>query len=100
MWKAALVLGLMIASTLPARASSSISCQALTAPLTAYSAGVREAVGSMKGLDFAPAIEQMDGTEREALLKLAEVQSEAVKAMQAYADQMEDTTYIIQRCAR
>ena len=46
------------------------------------------------------ASERFEGEEKQSMLLLEERRVEAAAAMKAFADQLEDTAYILQRCAR
>ncbi|WP_154664948.1 hypothetical protein [Allorhizobium undicola] len=53
-----------------------------------------------KAVDLSKAISQFAGEERKALEALDRRNAEARKVLSAYADELEDAAYLMQKCAR
>ncbi|MCF1452269.1 hypothetical protein ACQZ61_04220 [Agrobacterium vitis] len=93
--------GLMLSLGAPgANAASSDMCKLLAEPLTQAATGVRQFAEATKTVNMTTAIRQFTGAEREALIALQKKNSEALHILEAYAAQLEDTAYVMKKCAR
>lgn len=90
------------ATSQPVFASSSASCRALSPSMAAAVPSIRGFTESLRNIrpQFESALGAFDGEEKAALQLLMDKQTAAYEAMAAFTNQMEDTNYVIQKCAR
>ncbi|MBD8665271.1 hypothetical protein IFT59_18685 [Rhizobium sp. CFBP 8752] len=69
-------------------------------PMEAVGSGMRSFYNSMAEADTSKAAEMFTGQEREAFLKMEDLRQKMLPLMKAYADQSEDTLYLLRKCAR
>ncbi len=80
-------------------ASEAANCGLVSEPMNYAATSIRQLVTALEGMP-ADAMEHFTGDERDAIARLEQLRRPTIAALVAYANQAEDTAYILRKCAR
>lgn len=98
-----IISGLILASisaTSTAYASEQAACRELSRTMAQVGPAMRSFLDNLRRADPTRALPQFTGEELAALEKLQQVHSQLMPVFDAYVTQIEDTAYVMQKCAR
>ncbi|NKJ34132.1 hypothetical protein [Rhizobium sp. SG570] len=76
------------------------ACKIYAPVLEPLGPAMRDVATGLEGQDTSKISENFDGEQRAALEKMEALRKQLLPLLKAYADQIEDTAYVMKKCAR
>lgn len=76
------------------------ACKIYAPVLDPLGPAMRDVATGLEGQDTSKISDSFDGEQRAALEKMEALRKQLLPLLKAYADQIEDTAYVMKKCAR
>ena len=97
LWSAAAVLATSVSASAQ---SDPVACRTLSSPTSNAADATRAFSRSLGDLDLGAARSQLSGKELAAFDEMMEAQKQAIEPLRAFADRLEELSFVLRRCAR